>query len=199
VWSVPGMSCDGAGFTADRVVGTAWIADGSSLASITREGSISRFEGVDADLVRWDSRNQGVVIANVGGDTLRASRADGTIAWTVKVAGQIHDLEIAGGAGLVVASVGSDAGGEIVVLDGLTGGQVVSHQVPEAVDVSISSDGLSLALLASDAVYFYDLDPNAGLMDLPTTEQVQDMNGASSVAILGVPLVTAAAASAFVD
>lgn len=199
VWSVPGLACDGAGFAADRASGTAWIADGSALASVTREGRIAMFEGVDADLVKFDTRNQSVVLSSVGSDTLRASRADGTIAWTVKVAGLVQDVEVAGGAGMVVASVRTDAGGEIIVLDGLTGGQVVTHPVPEAVDVSISSDGLSLALLAADAVYFYDVDPNAGLLDTPTTEQVSDMNGASSTAILGIPLVTAAAASAFID
>ncbi len=199
VWSVPGLACEGAGFAADRASGTAWIADGSALASITRDGRISTFEGVGANLVRFDARNHGVVLSNVGSDTIRAARSDGTIAWEVRVAGTVQDVEVAGGAGLVVASVGSAAGGEIVVFDGLTGGQVVTHPVPEAVDVSISSDGLSLALLGSEAVYFYDVDPDAGLLDTPTTEQVQDMNGASSTAILGIPLVTAAAASAFVD
>lgn len=191
-WGIE-AACDATtGFAVDRATGTAWIADGASLTAVRPDGTATRFEDADADLVAWDAADEVVVFAQSGGDFVGALHADGTVAWSVGVEGAVADLGAAGGAGLVVVSVATDAGGEIVVLGGAAGEQIVSHLTPEAPDVTFASDGLSLALATGDAVYFYDVDPLARPMDTPTTDQMSTIKGVGGGAIAGQALLAGA-------
>lgn len=191
-WGVAATCDDDVGFAVDRATGTAWIADGDSLVSVRADGEARRFEAADADLVAWDAADEVVVFASRGGDFVAALHPDGEIAWSVGVGGGVTDLGAAGGAGLVVVSVASDAGGEIVVLGGAAGEQIVSQITPVAPEVTFASDGLSLALATSDAVYFYDVDPYAHPMDTPTTEQMSSIRGVGGGAMAGQAMLAGA-------
>jgi hypothetical protein len=199
-WSLGDRTCDATmGFAADRETGNAWLADGTSLTTVSPDGQVNTFGDVFADMVDWDAANGNAIIANSGDDMIRAVGIDGTVSWGVRVSGQVHDIAVAGGAGLVVASVTQSDGGEIAILDGLSGEQLVSYRTPEIPTIEISSDGRSLALVTSDAVYFYDVNPDGSFMDTPTTEQVTDTNGAGAGTIIGIPVATAATAALIFD
>lgn len=199
-WGLDGVTCDtGVGFAANRSRGDAWVADGKSLATVSAAGVVRTFPEVNADLVDWDSANNTAVIAAHGDDLVRAVDADGLISWGVQVSGNVHDVAVAGAAGLVVVSIARDNGGEIAILDGATGDQLVSYLTPEVPNIEISSDGRSIALTTDTAVYFYDFDPASNPMDTPTTAQVTDVNGVGAGTLIGVPIATAATAAMIFD
>jgi hypothetical protein len=190
-WSVGGDCSDQVGFAVDPASEMAWLADGERLVGVDASGEGQSFE-VGADLVAWDAADGWLVVAEEGGDFVAAVSPGGDVGWSVAVDGAVRDIATASAEGLVVVSVEQPDGGEIVVLDGATGEQIVSHLTPEAPEVEVSGDGLSLALVTGDAVYFYDVDPNANPMDTPTTEQMEGLRGVGGGAVAGTALFTAA-------
>jgi outer membrane protein assembly factor BamB len=185
-WSLPTGSCGGGvGFSADRASGRTFVADGDALVSIDADGTTSIVEGVSADRAEFDAKSGDVIIGEIGGDLVRAIDADGIVQWAVSVDGNVHDFAVAGDSGLLVISVDQgDLGGEIVVMNSVTGEDVVSHLVPETPDVAVSANGTALALSGSDAVYFYDVDADASAFDTPTTEQVAGLKGTRAGAVM---------------
>lgn len=199
-WAVPSVNCTaGASFAADRATGAVWIADGQALTAITADGHSYAFSEVNADRVLWNPASETLVLARAGESLLRAVTPDGQVAWGLDADGAVVDLELAEATGTLVVSVSNLHGGEVLLLDANTGQQIASHPTPIAPRVSISRDGLSLALLTADAVHFYDVDPDAGLLASPTTAAVEDANGAAAGTVLGVPIAVAAVTSAIVD
>lgn len=183
------VRCDGAvAFDVDASTGVAWITDGEGMVSVTPDGVVSEFDAT-VDAVEWDAADGLAVVAKKLDNWIAGVSADGSTAWTVEVDGQLVDVSVADEEGLVVASVANDQGGEIIVLRGATGEQVVSHDVPDQPIVEFSPDGTALALETPDAIYFYAVDPHASVMDTPTARQVDGAHGvAGGSALVGTAI-----------
>jgi hypothetical protein len=183
------VRCDGdVAFDVDATTGVAWITDGKGMVSVTPDGVVSEFDAT-VDTVEWDGADGLAVVAKKLDNWIVGVSADGSTAWTVEVDGELVDLSVADEEGLIVASVANDHGGEIVVLRGATGEQVVSHEVPDQPIVEFSPDGTALALEAPDAIYFYSVDPNASVLDTPTARQVDGAHGvAGGSALVGTAI-----------
>jgi hypothetical protein len=176
-WSVPG-ACGG--FAVDADGGAAWIADGTALTAVQPDGAMLSLPDAGVDTVEWDGADGLAIVASTAGSLVTGVDGAGEPAWTVEVRGTVHDLATSE-SGLVVASVEQPGGGgEIVVLDGADGTQLVSHLTPDVADVIISGDGLSIGLVTADQVHFYDLTPDARPMDAPTAEQTAGVDGAGA-------------------
>jgi hypothetical protein len=193
--AIPGTDCSGeVGFDLDPAEGVAWVADGATLTATAASGEVVVYDvatdGIDA--VAWDGAAGVAVVYARGGDELTAFSPKHGVTWATRVAGRLQSVAVADAEGVVVASVATDHGGQILVIDGHTGAALAEHAVPDVPEVAISPDGTGLALQTPDAVYFYTVDPHASPLDTPSTAQSEGATGLSGgTSMLGALLAAA--------
>ncbi len=197
-----GFDCDrSTGFTADRASGTVFVGDGRDLTRVTADGQTITWPGEQATILAFDAQHQQVIMAMPGSSTVRAANMEGEQVWGVDLSGAVASLAAAEAEGIISVVVDQGAaGGEMVMVDGLDGVQVVSHLTPTIADVTFSSDGLSMALITPDQVHLYDVDPDLQPMATPTSYQASELGAVVGTgSAVGGSILAAAATAVFIE
>lgn len=157
VESTPLADCGGADFEVDPVSGTTFVARGERPVLLTADGP-RELDGA-ADLVSWDPATNAFYTAVRGTSVVEALEADGTLRWSIETPGPIHALDDAGEAnGVAVVMEQPDGRGWIGLYDSTTGDETKRGVTPSAADaLSVSGNGMVIALVRADETYFYDI------------------------------------------
>jgi hypothetical protein len=192
-WAVPGTDCTGdVGFDVDRNTGTAWIADGQAVATVDPSGEFSRWDGIGADTIDLDVRTGHALVGARGEAWVQSVSDAGSVAWTTGLDGALYDLGVAGDGGVAGVMVDDATGGAFTLLETAEGARVAVHPLPEVASVAFSDNGASLGLGTDRDVYFYDVDVDVLMSDMPSSDNAADVN-----AWEGVGFAAGGAASVF--
>ncbi|MCA9572173.1 MAG: hypothetical protein KC656_30245 [Myxococcales bacterium] len=155
------LDCTGRpGFGYDPDARAAWIADGTTLARIGRDGAASAW---DAPVDTVVATGSGAVVGARGTSRLDAVSADGERLWSGFLRGQTLE-QLAPFAGGVVAMAGDDRGGALAVF-GPDGERRGTHPLPGTGTVAVDDAGTTLAITTPDATLFYRVEGD-GIWDV---------------------------------
>jgi hypothetical protein len=156
--AVDGVLCE-AGPEAIGVVrddGSMIVGTAEDTVVVDEGGARSIADG--ADFVVYDARTDLVYLAMEGQPIVRAVTRDGDPVWSTHLGGRITALEKMGRRGKVVAMVASDGEARMVVVHGPSGEPELDVEAPSAdVDLEVSEDGTTLAVIHEREIYFYDV------------------------------------------
>jgi len=155
---VDGAVCEGSGSARAVVASTGEVvasADGEVVKL-----SPDDLQGFDdlADFVVYDRHTDLLYLAMEGDREVRGVTLDGERVWHTVLDGPVTAMQWMGGRGKVVAMIDDPDGGRMVVIDGPSGEVEQEQPTPSAdVELSVSEDGTTLAVVTGEEVYFFDV------------------------------------------
>ena len=169
--NVPGMTCDnGCDLAVDREREIAFVANGESLAAVTLDGVTFFENGAMASMVAYDPIGDVVMVSNTGYNDIRGMDIDGNVLWDVEASGNVFDSGVSGEIGATAFMIEHENGGEVVVLDSVTGEQRLGQLTPDVADISVSLDGGTIALSTPDSVFIYDVQVGVSEVQMPSVD-----------------------------
>jgi hypothetical protein len=168
--AIPSVDCGAASVAAGWESDGVFVADGAVVGHVHPVFGFTAIEA-NADLLAWDDRTAGLIIARTGGEHVRAVESDGETRWTVRVDGAVASVDVLGWEGLVVVTFERPDGlGEVVVLSNEDGSVRADHVTPVVADVTASPGGDAVALVTDSEVHFYEVDPRVAAIELPAVQ-----------------------------
>lgn len=150
-------ACDRAGVEVDPVGGLGLVATPEGSALIDAAGS--QLLDVTGDLVAWDAVARVFYVATRGQPGVTAVEPDGRVRWSVDTSGPVGALDDAGNRGMAAVALGrDDSRGGLALHDGENGDLLKTGTTPSvASDLSVSGDGLVIALIRPEQSFFFDI------------------------------------------
>lgn len=138
--------------------GTVFVGTDAGVVSTDPSGESTTI-GEAADIVVWDQAAEVLYSAMAGSTVVSAIEADGTVRWTTDVGGEITSLDAMGPLAQAAVMVETNAGGELLTVDGYTGEITSSLATPGAADsVEVSGNGRTMALALPGSVHFFNVN-----------------------------------------
>ncbi len=154
-----GIECDGeSDMTTDPVTGTTWVSTDSGVVRVSQAGDILSVDDTPNARLSWDEDADALYLGALGSDTVRALEADGALRWEVAVDGSITALSHMGESASAAVSIESSLGGELIVIDGLTGEVEADLPTPSSASaLDVSGDGRVMAVTLPNSVHYFDV------------------------------------------
>ena len=140
----------------DSQTGRLWIGGADRLATVYGDGTFDVMDG--GELLALDEGLGVLYTARRNEPFVHGLSMQGDVLWVADVGGPVTALDDMGTVGAAAVMVGREGTGELVFLDGLTGGVLSEASTPSAASqIAVSDNGRTLALTLSGGVHFFEV------------------------------------------
>lgn len=138
--------------------GTVFVGTSAGVITVDAGGTPSTVADA-ADIVVWDDVAGVLYTATSGTPTLSGIELDGNVRWTTELSGNITAVDAMGPLAQAAVMVENPSGtGELVTVDGFTGGVTSSLTTPGTAEALVmSGNGKSMALVLGSEVHFFNV------------------------------------------
>ncbi|MCB9674931.1 MAG: hypothetical protein H6737_07435 [Alphaproteobacteria bacterium] len=153
-----GIECDEQSDMATDQAGNTWVSTDSGVFRVQPDGSVLAVDDTANARLAWDADADALYLAALGSSSVRALELDGALRWEVALGGEITALAHMGSEANAAVSISTSSGGELVVIDGLTGEIEADLPTPSSADaLDVSGNGRVLAVTLPNSVHYFDI------------------------------------------